>query len=306
MIELLSKFKIPTLLGLAILLAGIGGGVFLVVRNQTFISQASPDQAPQNITFSNLEDSSVIVSWQTSVPTPGFVTVNLNSTNKQTLLDDRNTNTPTPRLEHFVTIKNLAPQTTYQLKIFSGKTQSDVLQFTTAQVATNQNGYKPIIGTVLDNNKPLEEGIVFLRLEGAVTQSALVKSFGNFLIPISVMRKQDLSSVFLPTENETAKLTVISGSRRGSLTFKLTPSDQPLTPLIVGRDLNLTALPATSSPKPSSGTVSRLDLNEDGLINSSDWAIILKNFGKSPEDSRADLDQNGVVDEKDLQLILGQ
>lgn len=305
MIELLSKFKIPTLLGLAILLAGIGGGVFLVVRNQTFITQASPDQAPQNITFSNIEDSLVTISWQTSAPTPGFVAVNLNSANKETLLDDRDTNTPTPRVDHFVTIKNLAPQTTYQVKIFSGKTQR-ILQFTTAQVTTNQNGYKPIIGTVLDNNKPLEEGIVFLSLEGAVTQSALTKSFGNFLIPISVMRKQDLSSVFLPTENELARLTVISGGRRGSLTFKLAPSDQPLTPLVLGRDLDLTALLATPSPKPSSGTVSRLDLNEDGLINSSDWAIVLKNFGKSPADSRADLDQNGVVDEKDLQLILGQ
>lgn len=300
--DVFDKFKIPTLLGLSIIIIGIITGVFLALREQTFISKASPSVTAQNITLSNISDTEVVISWETSAAVPSFVTLGQANPNETTVLDDRDTHPPAggpkARLIHYVTIKNLLPKTSYQYKIITGKTLSEISQFITAAPLYNQIGFRPIIGTVLDKDTPLDEGLVFLSIADATTQSAQVKS-GNFLIPLSQIRKSDLSDIFPLSEGTTGKLQVYSDKGSASALFKLNLSNDPLPPLRLGQNIDLTNQPITEK-------VNRYDLNDDGKINAADNAIILDNFGKDPKDKKADLNGDGIVDQKDLDLMAKQ
>ncbi|MBI2600631.1 fibronectin type III domain-containing protein [Candidatus Daviesbacteria bacterium] len=299
-----TKFRIPTLLGLAIIILGTSAGVFLVLNQQTITSFAGPDTAPQNITFSNIEDNSVIISWKTVVITSGFVTFGLSSPNEKTALDDRDTNTPQPRQIHYVTLKDLSPQSEYKFKIVAGRQASEILTFKTAPPKLDNNGFKPIIGSVVSGNQPLKDGIVYLSIAGATTQSSLIKDFGNFIIPISNMKTDDLGDAFKLEEDTLAKLIVISADSQGTAIFKIRQDGETIGVIKIGQNLDLTAKQSSPSPSPSLSSKEVIyDLNSDGKINASDHAIVLKNFGKSPKDKRADLNSDGVVNQKDLDLI---
>lgn len=300
-----NKFKIPTLLGLGIIFLGIAAGVFLTLREQNFISKASLDNLPQNITLANISDTEVNISWQTSKEVSSFITFGVNNPSEQTVLDDRDTNPPAggpiPHLLHYVTIKNLLPKTTYQYKIFSGKIASEVGKFQTASPVTSQTGFRPIIGSVLDGEKPLDEGLVYLSIADATLQAALIKTSGNFLIPVSQIRKSDLSDNFPLTEDTTLKLNIISVSGQSSAIFKLKDSKMGLPPIKLGENLDL-----TSNIAPSSNDLKKYDLNDDGKINAADNAILLQNFSKKGQGIKGDLNGDGTVDQKDLDLMSKQ
>lgn len=299
--EILGKFKIPTVLGLGIIIAGIITGVTLTLREQIFTSKASPSSSAQNITLTNLTDTEVTISWQTSIPIPSFITFGNSSPHEQTVLDDRDSKSPQPHSIHYVTLKNLLPKTTYQYKIISGKTQSEISEFTTAAPLSEQTGFRPIIGPVLDKDKPLNEGVVYLLIDDATTQSALIADSGNFLIPISQIRTADLSDLFPLTEDILAKLTIVSAKGQTNVLFPLGRFDKGLPPIKLGQDLDL-----TDGLTDIEDDLGKYDLNSDGKINTADNAIILQNFGKDPQDKRADLNQDGIVDQTDLDLMAKQ
>lgn len=302
MTEFINKFKIPTVLGLSIIILGIVGGVYLVLREQVFLSQAAPDLTPQNITFTNLTEDSVVISWQTNSPTTSFITFGQGSPNGQTALDDRDPNTPKPHLTHYVSLKGLFPKTSYQFKIISGKLTSGIEKFETSTPLTDQTGFTPIIGSVLDNNSPLKEGVVYLSISGAAPESSLVKE-GNFLIPLSQIRKADLSDTYQLTEGTTAKLTIHSDKGETQILFKLRANSIPLPPIKLGQNVDLTTPEITSPPGPAATDLNTYDLNGDGRINTADYAIILQNQGKNPKNPKADINGDGIVDQKDIDLM---
>lgn len=309
----ITKLKIPTLLGLGIIIVGMVAGVYLNFKEQIFLSQAAPNFTAQNITITNITDAEATISWQTSSQAPAFITFGQNNPNEQTVLDDRDNLPdkagPKPHFTHYATLKNLLPKTIYQFKIISGKFTSDILKFETAQPLTNQAQFTPVIGSVLDNDTPLEEGILYLSVPDAATQSAQIKTGGNFLIPLSSLRKADLSDIFPLMENTIAKITAVSEKGTASMLFKLKANSEPLPPLKLGQNIDLTdetenpeptAVPAEPTTSPVSN---KYDLNGDGKINAADNAIILQNFGKKPKDTKADLNGDGIINQKDLDLM---
>lgn len=299
-----NKFKIPTILGLGIIIFGIVAAVILTLKEQSFISKASPDLTPQNITVSNISDSEVNLSWQTVQPVASFVTFGIKDVNEQTVLDDRDNNPPaggpTSHSMHYVTIKNLLPKTTYQYKIFSGKISSETNSFETATPLTTQTGLRPIIGRVLETDNPLDEGIAYLSISDATIQAALIKNSGNFLIPISSIRKSDLSEAFLITEDQILKLTIISEKGQSNILFKLKDAEEGLPPIHLGENLDLTSTTFRTR------NFNKFDLNGDGKINAADNAFILQDIEKNPKAKKTDLNSDGIVDQKDLDLMAEQ
>lgn len=298
MISAFSKFRIPTLLGLGIILAGIITGVILVLRSQSLISFAAPDVSAQQINITNITATSASISFQTSIESPAFLTYGINSPDEKTILDERDTKKPQSRKIHYFALKDLKEQINYQYKITTGKKTSSVSKFQTAKMESSQNGFSPVIGSATSGEKVVNEGIAYLSISGAVTQSALIKN-GSFLIPVSFIRKSDLSDTFIPTEQVTAKLTIVSNQGEANILFILQPANN-LPAVKIGQNLDLT------SPEVSTPTPIPFDLNADGFINAADNAIVLKNFGKNPRDKKADLNSDGVVDQKDLSLIAKQ
>ncbi|MDD5415514.1 MAG: dockerin type I domain-containing protein [Candidatus Daviesbacteria bacterium] len=316
MTNFFNKFKIPTLLGLSIIILGIISGLYLVLREQVFLSQAAPDLTPRDVAITNITDDSAVISWQTNTATKSFITYGQKNPGEQTVLDDRDANPtpsgarPKPRLIHYVTLKNLLPNTNYLFKITSGKFISEVMKFDTANPLINQAGFTPVIGSVIDGNNPLNDGVVYLSIQDAATQSSLIKSGGNFLIPIAQIRKTDLSDVFPLTEETIAKLTINSDKGNASILFKLQTNSSSLPPVKLGQDLDLTIL--TETPLPSAiKDLDKYDLNSDGKINSTDYAILSSCFGKQPNTAlpgnrscaKTDINTDGVINQKDLDLM---
>ena len=299
----LTKFKIPTLLGLGVILIGIGVGVFLSLREQIFLSGAAPSQEPQNIKVSNIEDSSISLSWQTSSPSLGFVTFGQQDPGEQIVLDDRDNKVPQSHQLHYVTLKNLLPKTSYQYKIVSGKIITKVFNFTTASVTTTQTGFNPVIGSVLDGKKSIDEGIAFLSISDATIQSSLVKNFGNFLIPLSSLRKQNLSDIYSLSSDTAAKVTIIGANGEVSAVFNIKPNGVNLPPLILGQNIDLTTPEITSTPTPNPTDLSIYDLNKDGKINSADYSLAQKNNGKKISSVRSDLTTDRIIDDKYLKEL---
>ncbi|MBI2018298.1 fibronectin type III domain-containing protein [Candidatus Daviesbacteria bacterium] len=298
MIHFFEKFKLPTILGLGIILIGISSGLFLVLREQILISRASPDITPikDSVTFTNIEDSTVVVSWQTANPAASFVTYGKSDPGEQTALDDRDSGSPNSHIVHYVTLKNLLPKTEYQLKIATGKVSSDIFRFKTASPATTQSNFGPVIGSVLENDKPIPEGVAYLSISDTTVQSSLIKDLGSFLIPLSRIR---------PPDDETiAKLTVIAKTGQSIALFRIKAAGTSLPVLKIGQNLDLTTTQSpTKEVPPSTSDLKIFDLNSDGQINSTDYAIVLRNFGKNPKEKKADLNNDGVVDKKDLDEI---
>lgn len=295
----LNRFKIPTLLGLGIILTGIAGGVLLVLKEQGLTLQAAPTATAENIILTNVTEDSAAVSWQTDKSVSSFLTYGQNDVSENTVLDDRDTKTPQMRLNHYVTLKNLLPQIVYQFKIFTGKQASETQEFTTATEVSNQNSLPPVIGSILDGDQPLNEGVVYLSMAGAIPQSTLIKTEGNFIIP--------LAGLALLDKETSVKLTVISDQGEASLSFYLKDASNPLPPLRIGQALDLRDLrePIPTPPVSEDG-LNKFDLNGDGQINAADNAIVLKNFGKNPKEKKADLNGDGIVDQKDLDLMAKQ
>lgn len=306
----------PTLLGLSLILLGLISGVYLVLKEQIFFSQAAPNLAPQNITFANIAEDSIAISWQTSSNSTSFITFGQNNPSEQTVLDDRDNDSsgkigPKSRSNHYVTLKNLLPKTTYQFKIISGKLASDIKKFQTAAPITNKITFTPTIGSVIDGDTPLNDGIVYLSIGEATAQSSLIKQGGNFLIPLSYIRKADLSDVYPLTEGENAKLTIHSDKGDATMLFKLKSDSQPLPPIKLGQNIDLTSKEETPSPTSLPNTLSKYDLNSDGVINSTDYAILSSCIGKKPNAvlpgniscAKADLNGDGVIDKKDQDLM---
>lgn len=310
MIALISKLRIPTFLGLSILLLGIASGVYLVAREQNFYTKASPSLTPKNLTLTNNDDSQVTISWQTSTETGAFITYG-QSPNNQTAKDDRDNEGLLPRTIHHVTLKNLLPGIPYEYRIIEGKYTSDILKFTTASPASSQNGFNPVIGSILNGNTPLSDGIVYLAIPNSITQSAIVKS-GNFIIPLSTIRKSDLSDIAPLEEGTIAKITIISNYGESSALFKLKSSSKLLPPLRLGQNIDLTSVDLKVKEATQSGLdLNKYDLHKDGRINAADYATILQNMGKSPKDKKSgstltgsDLNGDGVIDQKDLDLMV--
>jgi hypothetical protein len=297
--SIFNKFRIPTLLGLTIIILGTVAGVYLTLEQQTLESRASQDTTPQAILLTNVRENSVTISWQTQARAIGFVKYSTTSSDEKTALDDRDLERPVRRTIHYVTIKDLQPNTTYKFKVSSDASLSqNDLTFTTAKEAS-PGIYQPIIGTVAEGEEFLTDGIVYLTAENMTDQSALIGSFGNFIIPLNSARTEDLTQIFPAKDEMRGKLKVIAENARiATATFNL--GDSPIGTLKIGSNINFETILEAPLTTPIPLGQSVYDFNGDGKLNASDYALVIDNLGRNPEDKRTDLNNDGVVDQKDL------
>lgn len=277
--ESLLSTKIPTLLGLGVLIAGLTSGVFLVSTNQIFKSQASPSFEPLGIEISNISDTQATVSWSSQSPISGFVKASENLSLDQTYKDDRDESTPQNHHSHFVTLRNLTPKTTYHFKIQSGATlyPDTPLTFTTSGEVSTQN-LLPIIGQILTPDYlPADDVLVLLNIPGSQKLASITKSGGSFILPLAQLLTEDLSTDYLLPETQVKAHSIIigsSGKSKVELTLPLSNSEIP--PVIIGQDQVLEAEEPTATPSPTP----KLDLNDDGIVNSVDRIIGQQNASK--------------------------
>lgn len=333
--------KIPTLLGLALIITSISLGILIVVLNNQTVKKQRPDFEPQNIHVVNISDTSATITWQTPTSLTGSVVYSENSNLDNFQYDNRNRGgIKLPHVVHFVTLKDLKPDTKYFYKIISlpenlskqnslyEKLLSKItvfnpeknfsypdykLDFKTGPKITDKTDTpteltRPIKGTVLNTNlNPIDEALVYLNIKDAQDLVSFTSTSGNFIIPLKGIRMFDLKNYYQLADNTPATLVIKKGSLSSKVEFTFPLENQTLPPITIGQTINLADYIASVSAKlktQSNLTPSnKFDLNNDNKINTLDLSLVLQNFGKNPSLKRADLNEDGAVDQKDVDLL---
>lgn len=181
-----NKIKLPTILGVLILVSGIIAGVWLINSRQEFKLSANIEALPKNVRVSNITDNSVTVTWTTDIESNGFVKwgTDNNSLSKVSLEDS-----PTKSYVHSSNILGINSGSTIYFKINSNSTDYDNggLPWQTKSLSTKQSADTSNIasGTVLlQDGKSPALAIVYLSINGVIL-SGTTSSEGNYVIPVS-------------------------------------------------------------------------------------------------------------------------
>jgi hypothetical protein len=308
--------RIPTVIALALLAIAIFLGVFIYKANQARSKQESAVIAPNNIESANITDTQATIIWQTQTPSTGLVSYGTSQFLGSSQNDDRDGDNPQPHLTHFVTLKNLTPDTSYFFRVRSGPYfyPDNPMQFKTAKTTQTPEPpissdsaklNSPIFGVVLSPTlSPIDEAIIQLKIPGAEELATLTTTAGNFILPLVNLKKNDLSDNFFISTRLGAHLIATRGSLSSDITLTIPTPNVPLPKIVLGQNSDFSSFLAASS---SAVRTNPLDLNSDGVVNALDKSIILDNIGRSPTDPRynpdADLNHDGVVDQKDLDQI---
>ncbi len=230
--------KIPTILGLIVLLVGTFAGVFFLNMNQVFRIGADSQTSPKDIRVANLSDNSATISWTTDKESTDFVSWGESDGNLSKI--EKESETDQKFFTHSVTLTGLKPKTTYYYKINSDGTTYDnkgiSWQLTTgAPLNTNPNSVN-ISGSVLSaSGTPASRALVYITINGYLI-STLTSESGNFIFQLGIARTPDLSA-FTQIDPHTTLLEIsVASGPSGVASANIFPeSAKPIPPIILGK-----------------------------------------------------------------------
>lgn len=221
--------RIPTLLGILLIIFGVGITSFLVSKGIILTGHASPTTNPQNVRITNITDNSFTVSYTTDAQVIGSLNYGKDQNLGQEALDDRDQQTGSlvNHEIHSITVRNLSSVTKYFFSITSGQDKflnngSPFETVTGANVANPPSEQKPIVGKVImpDGIAP-SEGIIYITSDSSQVTSSLLRSDGTYLIPLNSVRVQDLTSYLDFSNVNTLKMLVFGDSLSSNVSLSI-------------------------------------------------------------------------------------
>lgn len=246
--------KLPTILGLLLVLGAIAGGVIMIKKGPSFFLKASPTLTPNQIKLTNINDTSLSVSWITDEKTSGFVKYGTDATGLTfTANDDRDQiSGKTGNFNnHHITLKNLKSATAYFFKIGSGgkifDSDGQPYQVTTAKAASSPPSNDVAYGTIIDqSNNPAEGVIVYLSLANATPASVLTKASGSWVIPLNLIRSADLSGWAAYDKQASIEEIFVQAGGLGTATVvATTKNDSPMPKITLGQNFDFRKIAET-------------------------------------------------------------
>lgn len=239
--------RIPTLLGFVLLMLGIGITSYLVQSGVIVISRATPSNTPEEVRVTNITDTSFTVSFRTTAPVPALVLYGEGATADKTAFDERDQPSQdlAPRAIHSIVVRNLKPETTYSFTITSGKDtfldNGKPFQIKTGPVLIeNPSSQTPLAGKILlPNGSPPSESLVYITSSGAQALSVLIKSDGNYILPLNTMRKASLDSYFSFSEQTLIQLLVLDATLTSRVALKASQTN-PVPQITLSHDYDFT------------------------------------------------------------------
>ncbi len=304
--------KIPTIIGL--LLVGLAVMVFRFAfdRVSPLLTKASATLTPQHVTVSNISDTAFTVSWITAEPTTGALILD---GIKAPVYDDRFSSPAGPNnnnqtfLTHMISVRNLKPETTYHLRLLSGgKTflnNGNPFEIRTASALTGTGtNLEPAYGQVTtQSGNPAEGALVYLTLEGGQILSTIVNASGSWVIPLNLVRTQDLSAYIALSERMDESITIRSSEGEASaLTDNL--NDNPVPAMTIGKTYDFRKLQAQQNQNRPLAAVSPVVLGTNTAITNPAVAIVKPAQG-SAIPSNLPLIQGTGVPGNTVLIILG-
>ncbi len=244
--EALKKRKIPTILGILVLIIGVAAGVFLVQSRQIFRLGASPETNPKDVRITNVSDSSFSVSWTTDKETQGFISW---GENRSSLDKTAASTTSVSSNIHSVSLHGLSSATPYFFKINSDGKEFDnngtLWDIKTGPSLTVLPKSVLISGTVLTpDGTPAQNVLVYASVGGGNMLSTTSDNDGGWVIPISSARTQDLSKYIVINETSTLVEIVVQAGPLGVASAQIYPSAaKPAPEIILGQVHDFKNLP---------------------------------------------------------------
>lgn len=262
--DLLSK-RIPTILGILFLVAGLGVGIFIVGQGTGgFSPKASPESTPKNLKTSNISDSSFTVSFVTDSATPGYVKYGTDEKKLQSQTsDDRDqlTGAVGQFTTHHITLRSLSPSTTYYFAIGTASreiytNEGKPYSVTTAPKLGSAPEALTIYGSVVTKaSTPASDSIVYISVDGASPLSTLVKSSGSWAVPLSTARTTTLNSYAQINDQTQLSILVQGKDASSNATAKvLVAKAQPVPTITLGQSLDFLS-ESTSPAQPANEAV---------------------------------------------------
>lgn len=233
--------RIPTLLGILLVVMLVGGLGFAFERISRGGTSASGSATPTRVEFTNVTEGMFTVSWITQEATTGVVSVE--STNaKMTLFDERDVSGKLGKyLTHVATMRTAQSNTEYRITILSnGKKYTSGnepyrIRTGPAMSSPPPGTLEPAFGIVIgDQNTPAEGAIVYLTPQGGQMLSTLVKSSGSWIIPLNLARTTDLTS-YLPVSERIDEDILVRFGTAETTAITDTLNDNPVPDMNVGK-----------------------------------------------------------------------
>ncbi len=261
----MAKYKIPTILGILILLVSLGVGVWLVKSERLALwPKAAAEFTPKQVRIASVTESGFTVSWVTDEATVGLLKLGKTADKLDQIWgDDRDQKSGTVGSSetHYVTVKNLQPASSYWFSLGSGPgrvmydNQGQPYQVTTAGVVAAKPSADTAYGTVVDaNGRPAGGAIVYVQLPGAVPVSSLVQDNGNWAVALATARTSDLKSYAAYDAQTTQVEILVQAGSRGSATATVeTGNDAPVPAITLGKNFDFRAAQTPPTPPTAGG-----------------------------------------------------
>lgn len=238
--------KIPTILGLTLLIAGIAAGVLLINSNKIFSLGAKPENSPKNIRVSNIQNETVTISFITGKRTESLL---LWKEKGHQQFKSEIVNEDKAAYIHSINITGLSPNSTYYFKVVSSGNEFDnegiPWQFSTGAKLDNTPPAQLISGTVLTSSGANAEGvIVYVSVGGSSLLSTKTDQDGSWLILTSYARVQDLQSFTIINPSTTLIEIAIQGGPMGVASAHVYPeAANPVPAIMFGQTHDFKDLP---------------------------------------------------------------
>lgn len=305
--------KIPTLLGLTILIALIASSGVYYFYLRPKASESIQVQV-NDLQVVNVFNDAVTVVWQTNEPTIGKVLYGKAEPLENQASDNRDRTQGVGRLVHFVTINSLEPNTSYKFRVMNNETVSpEVGEFKTAGAREDEeiifSFNKPLKGTVLNTNlNPIDESLVFLNISGAQPLATFSSTAGNFILPLKTVLNKELDELMVIESGTSAEVLIVKGQVRSNLKLRLNEENNTLPPVSIGTNLDLTNYkkePLSTINFSEALTSINYDFNNDSRINSLDLAIlrgaVSARTATDPDNiKKFDLNFDGIINQADI------
>lgn len=237
--------KIPTLLGIFLIVIGLGITSYLATKGIIIISKAGPSNTPRDVRVTNVTDSSFTISYRTSDKVLGSINYGKDKKLGTVARDDRDqqNNSLTNFNIHNITVRNLIPNTKYFFSITSGNDtfeEDEYVISTSSKIDSPPSQQEPISGKVImpegDNPK---EAIIYATIDGAQTISTLAKSDGTYILPLNSVRVSNLENYF-QFENNMIKMQAIGDQDLISNAILLLKQISPVPTITLSKNYDFT------------------------------------------------------------------
>ncbi|RJQ27468.1 hypothetical protein C4577_01405 [Candidatus Parcubacteria bacterium] len=216
--------RIPTIIGLTLVIVGIWASSSLIQKSLDYVTRAGPDSNPQNITISDVNDTSFTVSFFTTGKTKAIVNYGENKELGTLAYDNRDkSGEQNPYYSHNITASNLKPGIKYYFSIIVDGNiilnNNEPFEIQTGLEASSPpfENY-PIFGKVIfSDGTEAEDVLVIMKAKDVQTVSTLTKKNGEYIIPLNSARKQDLGAYYEFSPDTNIDIEFYKGSSKSTV-----------------------------------------------------------------------------------------